>query len=1044
MPIVLAALRRPFTVLVAVVAVLFGSGLAIRDAPVDIFPALDVPVVYVVQPYAGMAPTQMEGQLVSYYEYHFLYVAGVEHVESQSVQGIGLIRVYFHPGTDVAQAMAQITAMAFRSIAFMPAGTLPPFMVRFDAGSIPVAQLVFSSETRTEAEVQDLALNQVRPLLATLPGVSAPPPSGGRVRTIVAYVDPERMRSYGLSPDEIATAIGRGNPVIAAGNIRVGSFNNILDTNAIVTRPTDLGEIPLRTDHGATVFLRDVARVEDSADVVYNVALVNGRRTVYMPVTKRADASTLEVIRAVREALPRMRALVPDDVHIDLEFDQSSYVERSIRGLVEEGALGALLTSIMVLLFLRDLRSALIVVVTIPTSVLAAVVALRLLGQTINVMTLSGLALSVGILVDEATVAIENVHTHLARGTEPRRAIVHAMREVTLPRLLAMLCVLSVFIPVFFVHGIAASLFPPLALAVALAMIASYFASTALVPVLSVWLLGRRAHAVESVGAVRSAYRAAIARIIAARWVLVPLYVAGSMALIVQIAPTLATELFPRVDADQLQLRIRAPAGTRVERTTAITRDVERIVREEAGSRGVRIALANIGNPAWTYPVNAVYVFNAGPHEATLLVALGGARSPSVFELETRVRERVMHEMPDVRVSFEAGDVVSQVMNLGAPAPVHVTVTGRDLRAVRAHAERIEHELLAEDALDDVQIPIALDYPAVHVEIDRDLAGQHAVTVDRIARTVVAATASSVLTTPIFWTDPATGQPYRIALRVPEAQLRSASDLLSLPIARADDGVTTALGDVATVYPTTMPGEVDRWNNQRTVSISANVRGRDLAGAARRVRAAIARAGDPPRGIAVAVHGQVEQMETTVSSLREGLWLAIAAVILLLVAAFQSLREPIAVLSTIPSVLAGVVIALSITNTPLDIQSMMGAITSIGVSVANAVLMVSYARDRRAAGVDRLEAATDAAAARLRPIAMTSLAMIAGMLPMALATGGGGEQSAPLGIAIIGGLVASTIATLVVLPAVDALLARRAYVDSSLLPDPVSPEGGSS
>ncbi|UJR86850.1 efflux RND transporter permease subunit [Sandaracinus amylolyticus] len=1035
MPIVLVALKRPYTVLVAMIAILVGAALAVRRAPADIFPTLNVPVIYVVQPYAGMTPTQMEGQLVSYYEYHFLYVAGVEHVESQSIQGMGVIEIAFHPGTDVAQAMAQVTAMAFRAISFMPPGTLPPFMVRFDAGSIPVGQLVFSSEGRSEAEVQDLALNQVRPLLATLPGVSAPPPSGGRVRTIVGYLDPERMRAYGLSADDVALAVARANPTVPAGNLRVGDLTNIVETSAMVARPADLADVPVRTGSGPTVFVRDVARIEDGADVVSNVALVDGRSTVYMPVTKRADASTLDVVRTVRDALPRMRALVPDDVRIELEFDQSSYVQHAIVGLVEEGLLGALLASLMVLLFLRDWRSALIVVLTIPTSVLAAVVALRLTGQTVNVMTLSGLALSVGILVDEATVAIENVHTHLGRGEEPRRAVVDAMREVTLPRLLAMLCVLAVFIPVFFVTGVAASLFPPLALAVGLAMIASYLVSTAVVPVLSVWLV-RAPRRSGRFDRARERYRRGIASVVRWRWLVAPVYLVIAIAVIAGLAPRLGTELFPRVDAGQMQLRIRAPAGTRVERTTEIVREVERMVREEAAGRGVRIALANIGSPQWTFPVNAVYVFNAGPHEATLLVALGGAREPRLPELQARLRRRFADELPGVRVSFEAGDVVSQVMSFGAPTPVLVTVTGRDLRAVRAHAERIEAELARDEALVDVQIPLALDYPAVRVDIDRERTGQQGVTTESVARAVVAATSSSVLTTPIFWTDPASGQPYRVALRVPEAEMRASADLLALPIAQhMGSARPTTLGDVASVFPTTTPGELDRYDNQRTIGISANVAGRDLADAAARVRRALARAGEPPRGLTVAVHGQIEQVEAMVASLEEGLALAVVVVLLLLVAAFQSVREPLAVLSTVPAVLAGVVLALAISGTTLNIQSMMGAITSIGVSVANAVLLVTFARDRRAEGLDRLEAATTAAAARLRPILMTSLAMIAGMLPMALALGGGGEQSSPLGIAIIGGLAASTVATLVALPAIDALIAPRRTGSSSLLPE---------
>src|SRR5215467_12490372 len=430
------ALRRPLTIFVLVVAILAGAALSLRRAPADIFPNLGVPVVYVVQPYGGMSPTQMEGQLVGYYEYHFLYINGIEHIESQSIQGMAMLKLYFHPGTDIAQSMAQVTAMAFRATAFMPPGTLPPFIVRFDVGSVPVGQLVFSSETRGGGEVQDLALYKVRPLLATLEGVSAPPPSGGKVRMIVAYADPDRLRSYGLSTDEVAQTIARGNLTLPAGNVRDGDYTTIAATNAMVSTTKELEMLPLRTGPGPTVLLRDVARVEDSGDVVTNVALVNGRDTVYMPITKRPDASTLDVVASIKKALPEMRSRVPDDVHVDFEFDQSIFVTNAIRGLAMEGALGAGLTALTVLIFLRNWRSALIVVLTIPLSITSALVALRLTGQTVNIMTLSGLALAVGILVDEATVAIENIHTHLAMRKKAGRAVLDAMHEVMQPRFL--------------------------------------------------------------------------------------------------------------------------------------------------------------------------------------------------------------------------------------------------------------------------------------------------------------------------------------------------------------------------------------------------------------------------------------------------------------------------------------------------------------------------------------------------------------------------------------------------------------------------------
>ncbi len=1044
--LVLAALRRPFSALVLALSVVLLGGLTLRRAPVDIFPDLGIPVVYVVQPFGGMSPTQMESQIVTYYEYHFLYVAGIEHIESHSIQGMAMLKLYFHPGTDIAQAVAQVTAMAFRSTSFMPPGTLPPFIVRFDAGSIPIGQLTFSSEQRGDAEIQDLALYRVRPLLSTLPGVSAPPPSGGKVRTIVAYLDPAQLRSYRISPDEVAQALARGNLTLPAGNVRVGDYTTIAASNALVPKPAELERLPLRTGTGPTVLLRDVARIEDSSDIVYNIALVNGRRTVYMPLTKRADASTLDVVNAVKAALPRMQAQVPPDIQLRLEFDQSVHVRSALRGLLLEGGLGAVLTGLMVFVFLRAWRSVLIVVLTIPLAVLSAVVALRLCGHTINIMTLGGLALSVGILVDESTVAIENIHAHLGRGQPPLSAIVNAMSEVTLPRLLAMLCILAVFIPSFFLVGIGRALFPPLALAVGFAMIASYLLSSTLLPVLAGWLLrgGGGDEAEERPGRfarLQAAYARLAARLVRRKWLVVGGYVAVCAALL-PLGGRLGTELFPRVDNGQLRLRIRAPAGTRLERTEELVRAVEQNIRAEVGDAEVTITLANIGNPAWSYPVNGVYVWNGGPHEAVLLVALRPSRQLQVDRLEEALRRRLGEKFPQARFSFEPGDIVSQVLNFGSATPIQVNVVGNNVSETRAFSEKLTARLAALGMLRDVQIPLALDYPTLEIAIDRERTGQLGTTVDRVGRSLVAATSSSVLTTPNFWVNPANGVPYRVALRIPESQVASAADLRSLPV-MADASSPTQLGDLASVSPGRTMGEVDHYNSQRNIPVVANLWGRDLGGAAVAVERAIAELGPPPRGMTVTLRGQAEQMRLALGSLREGLLLAVVVVLLLLTANFQSLREPLLVLATLPAVLAGALAGLWLTGTTLNVQSLMGMIMAIGVSVANAVLLLSFARQRRRAGDSRDQAVQAAARSRLRPILMTSLAMIAGMLPMALGVGEGGEQNAPLGRAVVGGLAAATLCTLVVLPALYSLLgSERPFRSPSLDPGEADPVEG--
>jgi multidrug efflux pump subunit AcrB len=798
------------------------------------------------------------------------------------------------------------------------------------------------------------------------------------------------------------------------------------------------------------VLLGDVARVEDSGDVVTNVALVNGRDTVYMPITKRPDASTLDVVAALKQGLPRMRAQVPSDVHVDFEFDQSIFVTNAIRGLATEGGLGAVLTALTVLLFLRNWRSALIVVLTIPLSILGALIALRLTAQTVNVMTLSGLALAVGILVDEATVAVENIHTHLAMGKRAGRAVVDAMREVMQPRLLAMLSILAVFVPTFFFVGISRSLFPPLALAVGFSMIASFLISSTLVPVLAARLFrtargashregeheGRRGFFDRAL----DGYGRFIEGVVRLRWVVFPVYLLAC-ALTLLLVRGIGTELFPRVDTGQFQLRIRAPAGTRLEKTLDVVRGVDQAIREEVGPEHVRMTLANVGNPAWTYPVNAVYVFNAGPQDAVLLTQLQGKKRLRQSELEERLRKRLAKDYPGVHFSFEAGDIVSQVLNFGAPTPIQVSVSGKQLSDARGFAQRILGAVSGIPELRDVHIPLALDYPTFSVKIDRERAGQLGLTVDRVGRSIVDATSSSALTTPIFWTDPGTGVGYRVQLRIPENRIQSLDDLENLPVMQEGSG-RVFLRDVADINKGTTPGELDHYNSQRTVHVTANIAGDDLGKAANDVEKAIASLGPPPQGATVALHGQAEQMRTTLQSLREGLGLAVLVVLLMLAANFQSVREPIIVLLAVPAVLAGVLLALWATRTTLNVQSLMGAIMSIGVSVANTVLLVTFAKDKWHAGAEQPAAIVEAARRRLRPILMTSVAMIAGMMPTALAIGEGGEQSAPLGRAVIGGLLASTIATLVVLPAAYVAVARKGPARSASLDpdDPTSAE----
>lgn len=1025
------ALRRPWTVLVAVVTLVLLAAVAVRRMKVDVFPSLNAPVVYVCQPYGGMDPAQMEGLLTNYYEYHFLYISGIHHVESKSVQGMAIMKLVFHPGTDMAQAMAETIGYVTRSRAFMPPGTVSPFITRFDGGSVPVGYLVLSSDTKTIGEIQDQALFKVRPMFAALPGVSAPPPFGGSQRTVVVRLDPDRLQALGMAPDEVTTALTKGNVISPSGVIRLGDEMPIVTADTLVRNVTDLLDIPIRRDGDTVVFLRDVATVADASDVPAGYALVNGRRAVYILVTKRADASTLAVVDAVRRAIPDMQAVLPDDIAVGFEFDQSPTVTRAIGGLVTEAIAGAGLIGLVVLLFLRDLRSAVVVVITIPCALAGALVGLWLTGQSLNLMTLGGLALAVGIVVDEATVEIENIHAKLARlaglgAGGVALAVRQGNMDTAVPRLLALLCVVAVFLPSFFMEGTARALFVPLSLAVAFAMTSSYLLSSTLVPVAAAWLLrpARHAQATDAVGPLRRGFDAVCRGLVAVRWLLVPGALAGCVAVAWLAGRGLGLEIFPRVDAGRFQLRIEAPTGTRIERTEAIVRRVLDAITAETGGNGVEISVGYAGLIPSSYPINAIYQWTGGPEEAVLRVALRPDAHLDVPDLTARLRDRLARELPDVSFSFEPADIVSEVMSFGSPTPVEVAVSGPSFDDTKAHAARIRTALEAVPVLRDVRYAQALDYPAVRVAIDRRRAGASGVTADAVARSLVAATSSSRFVVPNYWPDPKSGIGYQVQVEIPYEIMESMDDLATLPIDRGADGGPGGLllRDVADISRGTMPGQFDRYNMRRTLSLTANLAGTDLGRAAALVAEAIAAAGPPPQGVKVDLRGQIAPLWEILRGLSLGLVASLVVILLVLTAAFQSPLLALVALSAAPAVLAGVAVALAVTRTTVNLQSFMGAIMALGVATANAILLVSFAERERRAGASAHAAAVTAAGDRLRPILMTSIAMVAGMVPLALGTGEGGEQTAPLGRAVIGGLLASTAATLLLLPATFALV----------------------
>jgi multidrug efflux pump subunit AcrB len=1035
MNLIQSALRKPITVVVVVISILFFSALAIRNSKIDIFPPLGLPTIYVAQTYGGLSPQQMEGFITSYYEYHFLYITGIKYVESKSVQGVSLIKLEFHEGTDMANAMAETVSYVNRARSFMPPGTLPPFVMRYDAGSVPLGQLVFSSETRSLNEIQDLALFKVRPMFASLAGVSAPPPFGGNQRTILIKADPERMRSYGVTPDELVSAIAKNNTLSPAGNIRVGDFTLITPSNSIVDNFKELETIPLKLGTGASIYVRDVASIENGADVTTGYALINGKRSVYIPVTKRTDASTWDVVKEIKKALPDMQAAVPDDIKVSYEFDQSGYVSNSLQSLLFEGGLGAILTGLMVLVFLGDKRSALIVVLTIPLALLSAVVFLYLANQSINIMTLGGLALAVGILVDEATVTVENIHHHQEKGKSKAKAIMDACNEIALPKLLILLSVLAVFVPSLFMNGVPRAMFLPLSLAVGFAMIASFLLSQTFVPVISNWLLNNEFKAdVSKFERFKERFENLSNTLSGKSKIVIPVYFIVSLAIAFLSYTFLGREIFPKVDAGQFQLRLRMPTGTRIERTEDATKAILLIMDGMAGKGNIAITSAFAGLQPPTYAINSIFLWTSGPHESVMKVNLKKHSGIRLEDFKEHLRREIKKQYPAALISFEPADLVDQVMSLGTNTPIEVAVQGRNLVQGREYAEKVKNQLEKISYLRDVQLGLPLDYPGLQIDYDRPRTGQMGLTIDQAAKSVLAGTSSSRLTQPVYWLDKTSGNAYQVQVEYPQFRMNSPEQIEEIPVDNKE-GKNIYLRDISDWKKTNTVGEYDRLNQQRYITVTANIHHQDLGSAVDDIKKALQAMGETPPGMKIYLRGQAELLHQTLSELSTGLLLAMVIIFLLLAAHFQSFSLSLAILTTIPAVIGGSLLLLLVTGMTLNIQSFMGSIMAIGVAVANAILLITNAESLRKENVLNLNIGLEAAKNRIRPILMTSLAMIAGMIPMAIGFGEGGDQTSPLGVAVIGGLIFSMFTTLLVLPIIyNRVKGNTPFASASLDP----------
>ena len=1058
--IIAFAMKRPISVLSAVISIVLVSFLALSSMKQDIFPDLKIPAIYIIQGYGGMSPDQMEGYITSTYELYFLYVPGIEHIESQSIQNVTLIKIFFQPDTDMASAMATVVAMANRATSVMPHGTLNPFVLRFDPGSLPVGQLVLSSLTKTVKELEDLAYTRIRPMLATVPGAEAPPPFGGNIRSIVMNVDADKMRRYNISGDEIIQALIEGTKVLPAGNVRTGDFLRIAPVNTDLPDIHELDYMPVRTGHGPQIFFKDIGFVEDSADILAGYALFQGQRTVYIPAVKRNDASTVSVVDALNKALPRMQSVLPPDVKISYEFDQSKYVREAIQDVFHEGLLGTILPGLMILLFLRDFRSTIIVVTSIPLSLMSAIVGLWMTGQTINIQTLSGLALAIGILVDEATVCIENIHSHLAEHAPLRRAVFDACVETMVPRLLAMLSVVAVFIPSFFMVGITRELFIPLSLAVGFSMIASTTLASTVVPIMAVWLLKEEHKELgrDFIDVLKDGLSALLNFLLPLRGLVIPLYIGIAATAVVLLYTNIGKELFPPNGSSQFRVRITAPTGMRVEALEQRVKTTMEQVKAEVGADNVEKTLGYAGQQPPMFPISSAFLWTAGPHQAVMDVQLKEDAHINMEKFKDNLRKRLVAAVPDTKFSFEPGDLVSQIMNLGSPTPIMVRVMGPDLIADKNFAKKILAEMQKIPLLRDLQWGLPLDYPTCQISIDRELAGQYGVTPSQIGMSLQPAYFSSRFVNLSLWRDATSGFNYQVQVQVPQDQIKSKEDIEAFPTMNSTrkiqmeekdpfidhdvdkfypDSFTRRrqrplVGDVAKVEYGTANGELDRYNMMRMVSLTANMAGEDLGRVADAVRAAVKRVGKPPQGVFVNVAGQAPVLNDTFFHLLTGLLLAVVVITMMLLAYFQAARVVLIVMSTTPAILLGVLTMLTLTGTTLNIQSFMGAIMSTGVGIANAILLVVFAEENRRNGKTAAEAAIHGAQARMRPILMTSIAMVAGMIPMALSSG----QSASLGRAVIGGLSMSTMSVLTLLPLVFTMIQEHAPISSpSVFPE---------
>ncbi len=1040
--IVRLALNRPYTFIVFALVIILISPLVITRTPTDIFPEINIPVVSIVWNYSGLSPTDMEQRIVSGYERSLTTtVDNIQHVESQTEEGRSIIKVYFQSGAEIGKAIAQITAISQTAIRSMPPGTTPPLVITYSASTVPILQLGLRGDGLSEQELNDLAVNFVRNRMATIPGSATPYPYGGKQRQVSVNVDIPALQAKGLSPVDVINAVSLQNLILPSGSVKLGSIEYPVEMNGSTETIAALNNLPIKTINGATVYLSDVAFVSDGYSPQTNIVRMDGQRGVLMSVFKTGGSSTLDIVARLYALLPRLKAVLPPALVITPLFDQSIFVRAAVQGVIREALIAAVLTALMILLFLGNWRSTLIIAISIPLSILVSICVLSALGETINIMTLGGLALAVGILVDDATVEIENINRNLAQGKETVRAILDGAQQIAVPAFVSTLCICIVFVPMFFLTGVAKFLFVPLAEAVVFAMLASYLLSRTLVPTMAMYLL-RGHHGEEHATGndpfsraqrgfvngferMRQRYRSALHFCLDHAWTFILLFLLLCFAS-APIGLVLGEDFFPSVDAGLIRLHMRGRVGERIEETARECDRVDNLIRRVIPTDEIGPVLDNIGLPYSSLNMSYSNSGTIGTSDAEILISLKPNHKKATSEYISELRGRLASEFPGTQFFFQPADIVSQILNFGVPAPIDVELTGINIQADYKLAQEISNRMAQIPGAVDVHVFQMFEQPTLYLNIDRTRAQSVGLVQNDVAQSLLLTLSSSFQTNPSFWANPQNGVNYSVVVQVPQYKVDSMQSLQNIPVSSPNAKSPQVLGNLADFELTAKPAELSDYDAQPMINVYASVQGRDLGGVATDVRK-IMQEYQPklPRGTVIGLRGQVETMTSSFNGLAAGLLVAITLVYLLIVVNFQSWLDPFIIITALPAALAGILWMLLLTRTTISVPSLTGTIMCMGVATANSILMVSFSRERLREGLNSAEAVLEAGFIRIRPVLMTALAMIIGMVPMALGLGEGGEQNAPLGRAVIGGLIFATFATLFFVPCVFKLIHKN-------------------